>query len=138
MAGLENKQARNILLGASTQSGLFLPSHPLRGCGVLVADLDARELRQHPFWLSSAEAAAEAIYLEAERQRRQSLRDRTLCADGVLVADLEAREMDYCEMNCGICSLNGVARARALAEPFPEMSPSESSVFASPDRLSAR
>ena len=111
MAGLENKQARNILLGASTQSGLFLPSHPLRGCGVLVADLDARELRQHPFWLSSAEAAAEAIYLEAERQRRQSL--RTL--DGVLVADLEAREMDYFEMNCGICSLNGVARARARA-----------------------
>jgi len=102
--------------------------------GVLVADLEARELRQHPFWLSSAEAAAEAIYLEAERQRRQSL--RTL--DGVLVADLEAREMDYCEMNCGICSLNGVARARALAEPFPEISPSESSVFALPDRLSAR
>jgi len=96
MAGLENKQARNILLGASTQSGLFLPSHPLRGCGVLVADLDARELRQHPFWLSSAEAAAEAIYLEAERQRRQSLRDRTLCADGVLVADLEARELRQC------------------------------------------
>ena len=133
MAGLENKQARNILLGASTQSGLFLPSHALRGCGVLVADLEARELRQLPFWLSSAEAAAEAIYLEAERQRRQSL--RTL--DGVLVADLEAREMD-CEMNCGICRMNGVARARALAEPFPEMSPSESSVFALPDRLSAR
>ena len=106
MAGLENKQARNILLGASTQSGLFLPSHALRGCGVLVADLEARELRQLPFWLSSAEAAAEAIYLEAERQRRQSP------LDGVLVADLEAREMD-CEMNlCGICRMNGVARAR--------------------------
>ena len=129
MAGLENKQARNILLGASTQSGLFLPSHALRGCGVLVADLEARELRQLPFWLSSAEAEAEAIYLEAERQRRQSP------LDGVLVADLEAREMD-CEMNCGICRMNGVARA--LAEPFPEMSPSESSVFALPDRLSAR
>ena len=108
MAGLENKQARNILLGASTQSGLFLPSHALRGCGVLVADLEARELRQLPFWLSSAEAEAEAIYLEAERQRRQSP------LDGVLVADLEAREMD-CEMNCGICRMNGVARARARA-----------------------
>ena len=108
MAGLENKQARNILLGASTQSGLFLPSHALRGCGVLVADLEARELRQLPFWLSSAEAEAEAIYLEAERQRRQSI----CTLDGVLVADLEAREMD-CEMNlCGICRMNGVARAR--------------------------
>ena len=78
MAGLENKQARNILLGASTQSGLFLPSHALRGCGVLVADLEARELRQLPFWLSSAEAEAEAIYLEAERQRRQSPLKRSM------------------------------------------------------------
>ena len=48
-------------------------------------------LRQHhhPFWISSAEAAAESIYLQVERQRRQSLR----AADGVLVADLEARQL---------------------------------------------
>ena len=49
-------------------------------------------LRQHhtPFWISSAEAAAESIYIQAQRQRRPSL--RTLWAKRGFVA-MDAREL---------------------------------------------